>query len=121
MAALMRAGLRASMAGHGAGVVAGVGVTVQGASPGLVVALVAWGYLVYLQVRVAIDAELFGWLAEGAAVAEMDGFLVRAGLLKRAVERTDEDRVRGAMGLWRRLLVTLVVEFVAVLAGLAWR
>ena len=58
--------------------------------------------------------------AAGTGTAEMDGFLVRAGLLKRAAERPDADRVRGAMALWRRLLGVLALEFVAVLAGLAW-
>ena len=120
MAALLRAGLRVSMAGHAIGLLAGVGVLARGASPWFAAGLAAWGYLVYLQLRVAIDAELFGWLASGAGTAEMDGFLVRTGLLKRAVDRPDADRVRGAMALWRRLLGVLAFEFVAVLAGLAW-
>jgi len=106
------------MAGHAGAVLAGFGILHQGVEAAYLAALAAWGYLVYLQIRVSLDAELFGWLANGGAPAELDGFLVRAGLLREARERTAEDRCRGAFRLWRQLLAVLVVELVAVAVGL---
>jgi hypothetical protein len=112
-AGLLRAGFRASMAGHAGAVLAGMG---QG--PARLVALAAWGYLVYLQVRVSLDVELFTLLANGVAPGEMDGFLVRAGLIKSPRERSPEDRCRGALRLWRQLMIVLVIELVAVVIAL---
>lgn len=99
--------------------VAGMGILYQGPGIGFLLALGAWGYLVYLQVRVALDAALFESLGRGAAVEEIDQFLVTAGLVGKVKTRTDLDRCLGAVRLWRRLLVALVVELVAVGAGLA--
>ena len=113
-AALLRAGFRVSMAGHVGVVLAALGTP----GPARLVALAAWGYLVYLQVRVSLDAELFTVLANGATPVDLDGFLVRSGLVKQARERTDEDRCRGALRLWRWLMAVLVVELVAAVIGL---
>ena len=118
-ACLLRSGVVAAYAGHAGAVVAGMGIVYQGPGIGFLLALAAWGYLVYLQVRVALDAELFASLGRGAAVEEMDQFLVTAGLVGSVKTRTDLDRCLGAVRLWRRLLVALVVELVAVGAGLA--
>lgn len=117
-ACLLRAGLRASMAGHVGALLAGMGILHQGVAAGYVVALVAWGYLVYLQVRVSLDAELFSWLALGGETGDVDSFLVRSALVGAARERSVDDRCLGALRLWRRLMVVLVVEIVAVGVGL---
>lgn len=113
-AALLRAGFRVSMAGHVGAVLAALGTP----GPARLAALAAWGYLVYLQVRVSLDAELFTLLANGATPVDLDGFLVRAKLIKTARERTDEDRCRGALRLWRQLIAVLVLELIAAVIGL---
>ena len=118
MAGLMRAGLGASMAGHVGAVLAGMGILHRGLDGFHAVALGAWGYMIYLQLRVHLDAELFTWLAEGGTTEELDGFLVRMGLLQKARERSGEERLRGAMGLWRQLVAVLVIELVAAVIGL---
>ena len=117
-ACLLRAGFRASMAGHVGALLAGIGILHQGVEAAYLVGLGAWAYLVYLQVRVSLDAELFSWLASGGTVAELDGFLVRAGLISGGRERSVEDRCRGALRLWKQLLVVLFVELTAVVIGL---
>lgn len=113
-AALLRSGFRTSMAGHVGAVLAALGTP----GPARLVALAAWGYLVYLQVRVSLDVELFTLLANGATTAEVDGFLVRSGLLGQARERSDADRCRGALRLWKWLMGVLVIELVAAVIGL---
>jgi len=117
-ACLLRAGFRASFAGHVGAILAGAGILHQGVEAPYLIALAAWGYLVYLQMRVSLDAELFSWLGSGGTTEELDGFLVRAGLLSAPRERSDEDRCRGAIRLWKRLLFVLAVELAAVVAGL---
>jgi len=117
-ACLLRAGFQASLAGHVGALLAGWGLLQRHAEPAFLVALAAWAYLVYLQVRVSLDAELFGWLAGGGEVDEMDGFLVRAGLIPAGRARTAPDRCRGALRLWRQLLAVLALELVAVAVGL---
>lgn len=112
-AGLLRAGFHASIVGHAGAVMAGMGH-----GPARLVALAAWGYLVYLQVRVSLDAELFTLLADGVAPAEMDGFLARAGLIGTPRERSPQDRCRGALLLWRQLMIVLAIELVAVVIAL---
>ncbi len=97
---------------------AACGLFLQGAVPGYLVALAAWALLVYFQVRAGLDAELLEWLAGGLAAEELDTFLVRAGLIQSAAARTIADRCAGARRLWFRLLVSLVVELVALGAGI---
>lgn len=108
-ACLLRAGYRASMAGHVGAVLAALGH-----GPARWVALSCWFYLIYLQLRVSLDAELFTLLANGTTPPDLDGFLVRAGLIARARERSAEDRCAGAWRLWRTLLVVVVLELAAV-------
>jgi hypothetical protein len=118
MACLLRAGLGASMAGHAGAVLAGLGMLHRGAGPAHAVALGAWALLIYLQLRVHLDAELFQWLAEGGSMEELDTFLERTGLRKRSGERSADERLRGALGLWRQLLAVLVIELAAAAIGL---
>ena len=113
-AALLRAGFRASMAGHVGAVLAAMGPS----GPARLIALAAWCYLVYLQIRVSLDAELFTLFANGATAAEVDGFLSKSGLVKRIRERTTEDRCRGALRLWRWLMGVLILELAAAVIGL---
>jgi hypothetical protein len=117
-ACLLRAGIRASFAGHVGAILAGLGILHQGMEAAYLTALAAWGYLVYLQIRVSLDAELFEWLANGATTAELDGFLVKSGLIRVGRERTADDRCKGALGLWRQLMAVMAVELIAVLIGL---
>ena len=108
------------MAGHVGALLAGAEILQRGVNPANAIGLAAWGYLVYLQIRVSLDAELFTWLANGGTAQEIDGFLVTAGLIPAAKERSPAGRCQGAIGLWRRLLIVLVVELVAVAIGLRW-
>ncbi|MBI2688482.1 MAG: hypothetical protein HYX27_19430 [Acidobacteria bacterium] len=118
-ACLLRSGITASYAGHAGAVIAGIGLIHQGLGIGYAAGLFAWACLVYLQIRVSLDAELFTLLANGAEPADLDNFLVRSRLLTSPRQRSIEDRCRGAAALWRKLLTVLVIELVSVGAGLA--
>jgi hypothetical protein len=67
---------------------------------------------------VSLDAELFGWLADGGTTVELDSFLVRSGLIREGRERSGEDRCRGALWLWRQIVIVLAIELAAVAIGL---
>ena len=75
--------------------------------------------LVYFAVRVELDARLFEVLADHSPEA-LDAWLDEAGLRKNAGPRTLADRRRGAMRLWRGLLMALMVEIVLVAGALVW-
>ena len=111
--ALLRSGRSVALAGHVAALICAV------MRPGAWWALGAWCVLVYFAVRVELDARLFEVLADHSPEA-LDAWLEDVGLRKNIGPRTLADRRRGAMRLWRGLLMALVVEIVLVAGALVW-
>jgi hypothetical protein len=112
-AAVLRSGGSVALAGHAAAL-----MSVLSLSRGWIEwsALLVWCAVVYLSIRVRLDAQLFELLAQHPA-EQLDHWLDAAGLRKHTSARTMEDRRRGAMRLWRALLVAVVIEIALMLAG----
>jgi hypothetical protein len=111
-AAVLKSGSSIALSGHAAALLCAV------MKPGAWGPFVAWCALVYFAVRVELDARLFLLLAESPG--SFDEWMAAAGLRKNALPRTLEDRRRGAMRLWRALLIALIVEIVLVIGALVW-
>ncbi len=99
-----------------AGVRLGVGV-----SDWLAASLALWGLGLYLAVRVSLDAQLLDLLAADPAghPGRLDEFLVRAGLRAAPVNRSVEERCRGARRWARWLLLAIVCQLAVLAVGLA--
>jgi hypothetical protein len=118
-AAVLRSGASMAIAGHVA-VVMSVLLTRHGwITWG---SLLAWCTMLYLAIRVKIDSQLFELLAAHPA-EYLDHWLDATGLRKNTAPRTIPQRRRGALRLWRALVVTFVIQvallLVAVLHSLA--
>lgn len=128
-ASFLRAGRVVSNASNCAALIVGAGLLLGRPGAGrlfFAASAVLWLVAVYLGLRVAIDAGLFRDLAEtpedgGRA---LDEWLSSRGLGQPARERSMEERSRGALRLWIRLLVVVAVQMAALVVGLvlnAWR
>ena len=117
-AAVLRSGSSVAFAGHVAALVCVL------ARPGSWWPLIPWCALVYFAVRVALDARLFELLSESPGespdTGRLDQWMAAAGLRKQAGPRALEDRRRGAIRLWRGLVLSLVVEIVMVIGTQLW-
>ena len=71
--------------------------------------LLVWCCVVYLAVRVRIDAKLFELLATYPA-EQLDVFRASSGLKKATTARTIASRRRGALRLWRALILAVVTQ-----------
>lgn len=128
-ARFLRAGRVVSNASNCAALIAGAGLLLGRPGAGrlfFAASAVLWLAAVYLGLRVAIDAGLFRDLAEAPEEGgrALDEWLRSRGLGQPARERSMEERSRGALRLWIRLLVVVVVQMAALAAGLvlnAWR
>jgi hypothetical protein len=110
-AAVLRSGASIAIAGHVA-VVMSVLLTRHGwITWG---SLLAWCTMLYLAIRVEIDSKMFDLLAAHPA-EHLDAWLDAAGLRKNTAPRTILERRRGALRLWRALVVTLVVQITLLL------
>jgi hypothetical protein len=107
---------------NAAAVVAGVGCWFARPSSGVALglSLVAWLVETWFAVRVAIDRSLFRSLAEEPADGAdwLDALLVDWKLVKTAQSRSMPDRIRGALGLWRRQSAALALQLAALAAAL---
>jgi hypothetical protein len=114
-AAVLRCGNSVALAGHVAmiiGMLAGMpNIWVKGSS-----ALV-WCAIVYLSVRVHLDARLFELLATHSP-EQLDDWLEVAGLREKRSPRTIQDRRRGALRLWRALVAAVGIEIGLMLIGM---
>jgi hypothetical protein len=83
--------------------------------------MACWPVACFLALRVAIDAALFRELAGEASSGwrSFDELLRKWGLLRGSAERTVAERSRGAMKLWKRLIVIVVLQVAILGAGLA--
>jgi hypothetical protein len=117
-AAVLRSGGSIALAGHAAAVMS---VLLISKSRWIeCCSLLAWCVVVYLAVRVSIDAHFFELLADNPA-GQFDDWLDATGLRKNSGPRTIQDRRRGALRLWRALVVAVTVEIVLMLSGaLRW-
>lgn len=76
--------------------------------------LLAWCTMLYLAIRVKIDSKMFDLLAAHPA-EHLDAWLDATGLRKNTAPRTILERRRGALRLWRALVVTFVVQIALLL------
>jgi hypothetical protein len=117
-AAVLRSGGSIALAGHAAAVMSVLLISKSQWTE--CCALLAWCAVVYLALRVRMDAQFFELLADNPA-APFDEWLDAAGLRKNSGPRTIEDRRRGALRLWRALVVAVAIEIALMLAGaLRW-
>lgn len=118
LASLLDAGVTAGYAGHAGAVVAVLAYYKHGFRPAYVCALALWALVVYLQVRVRLDAGLFRWLATGTSLDTVDAFLAETGLRARRPSVPAADRIAGALRLWKWLIAAVIAEWVLLLVRL---
>jgi hypothetical protein len=112
-AAVLRSGGSVALAGHAAALMSVLSLGRGWIEWG---ALLVWCAVVYLSIRVRLDAQLFEVLAKNPP-EQLDTWLDAAGLRKHTSPRTMEDRRRGAMRLWRALVAAVGIEIAFMLAG----
>jgi hypothetical protein len=110
-AAVLRSGKSAVVAGHVAAVISALSIRSGGW-----IALLVWCAVIYLAVRVRMDALFFELLADHPA-EQFDDWMKAAGLRKHASPRTIQDRRHGALRLWRGLIAAVIVEIALTLVG----
>ena len=117
-AASLRALRPLMTAAHVGAVAAGIWLTAQ-PSPWLIASLAVWAPGLYLAVRVHLDAELLELLATDPErhPAELDEFLVRAGLRRSPINCSIEERCQGARRWGSRLVLAVVLQLALVVAG----
>ena len=105
-ASFLRSGQVLSNASHCAALIAGAGILLTHARLLFACSLLCWPIACYLGVRVSIDEALFRELGRASedAGCELDEMLgVRPG-------RTISERSRGALKLWKSLIVAVAVQ-----------
>jgi hypothetical protein len=122
-AAFLDAGRTLAGASHAAALLSGVACLFPApAFPSrlcAVAALLLWLPVCYLLLRVAIDAPLF---RNPSDFEQLDGFLVQYGLRRsQPPKRPVEDRIRGALALFRYLTVAIVLQISVTIAALLAR
>jgi hypothetical protein len=113
-AAVLGSGNIAAVAGHVAAVICTL--SIQTGDAPTKCALLVWCVVIYLAIRVRMDALFFELLADHPA-EQLDNWMKAAGLRKHAPARTIQDRRRGALRLWRALLAAVGIEIALMLAG----
>jgi hypothetical protein len=78
--------------------------------------LLVWCAVVYLAVRVKMDASFFELPAVHPA-EQLDQWLESTGLRKSAQPRTIQQRKLGAMKLWRALVAAVAIEIALMMLG----
>ena len=111
-AAVLRSANTAVIAGHVAAVISVLTIRSGTAK----CALLVWCVVIYLAVRVRMDALFFELLRDHPA-EQFDNWMNATGLRKHSPSRTIQARRRGALRLWRALLAALGIEIALTLAG----
>lgn len=119
-AALLDTGGSLALAGHAATLMSVLSpATATGVKLG---SILVWCAMVYLTIRVKIDSRCFELLASHPA-EEFDRWLQQTGLRKedqpKRKPRTIDDRRRGALRLWRALIVAVALEMLLAMLGVA--
>jgi hypothetical protein len=119
-AAVLRSGASAALAGHGAAVLALLPLS-KGGPPAWIAfsSLLVWSATVYLAIRVRMDALFFELFAQHPP-EQLDCFLEAAGFRKKIGPRTMQDRQRGAMRLWRALILAVAIQIALVLLAILY-
>ncbi|MGJ5816338.1 hypothetical protein [Paludibaculum fermentans] len=128
-ASFLRSGRVVLNASNCAAVITGAGLLLGRPGAGRVwfaVSAVSWLAALYFGLRVAIDEGLFRALVEEPEESGrgLDEWLGSRGLGQPVRARSMEERSRGALRLWMRLLIAVGVQLAAMAAGLllqAWR
>jgi len=115
-AAVLRSGESAALAGHAAAVMNVIFIALSKSKWTGLCSLLVWCAVVYLAVRVKMDAQFFELLADHPA-EQFDLWLDAAGLRRNAGPRTMQDRRRGALKLWRALAIAVTIEIALMLLG----
>ncbi len=114
-AALLHAGDSVALAAHVAAILNLLPLSKGGPAAWIAAgSLAVWCAVVYLSVRVKLDARLFELLSEYSA-EDLDAWLQASGLRKAPVARGISERRRGAIQLGCGLLFAVVVEIALVL------
>ena len=117
-AAVLRSGASVALAGHVAALMSVLAMYHGGPSARIAwCGLLVWCAVVYLAMRVKIDAQFFELLATEPA-EQLDGWLADTGLRKNSRARTIPERRRGALRLWRALVAAVAIEIAMLLAAL---
>jgi hypothetical protein len=113
-AAVLRSGGSVALAGHVA-----VVISMLSESVGWIrwCSILVWCSIVYLTIRVKMDARFFELLAVHSA-EQLDQWLDTAGLRNKAAPRTIQERRRGALRLWRALVAAVAIEIALLLLGM---
>ena len=111
-AAVLRSANSAVIAGHVAAVISALTISSGTAK----CALLVWCIVIYLAIRVRMDALFFELLADHSG-EQFDDWMKAAGLRMHTPSRTIQDRRRGALRLWRALLIAVGIEIALTLAG----
>ena len=114
-ASLLRSGSTLVLTAHVGAALAGFHIHSQ--SHGIwfcFASLLCWCAVVYLAVRIKIDAGFFEMLASDPehAPEQLDQFLAKAGLRKIGKATAIDERCKGALRLWRRMVVMVVVQLI---------
>ena len=113
-AALLDTGGSLALAGH---VAALVSLLSPGTAPWIkLCSALVWCAIVYGAMRVKMDSRFFELLASHPA-EDFDRWLETTGLRKVAQPRTIPDRRRGALRLWRGLVIAVVIEILLMLVA----
>jgi hypothetical protein len=122
-AAVLRSGSSVALAGHAAAVMSVLSIGNGGSAAWVgCCSMLTWCVVVYLALRVKMDALFFEVLAvdPGAVdqnAGQLDDWLEATGLRKNAGPRTIEDRRRGALRLWKALVAAVATQIALMLAG----
>ena len=116
-AAVLRSGSSVALAGHVAGLMSVLAMYHAGPPAWIACgALLVWCVVVYLSIRVKIDAGFFEVLATEQG-DQLDAWLANTGLRKDTGPRTIAQRRRGALRLWRTLVAAVAIEVALALAA----
>jgi hypothetical protein len=124
-AGFLESGKVLANAANAGGVVGGVACVLAGpVYPRVILAasLLFWFLASWLAVRVAIDAKLFRVMAAAEdGEAAVDHLLLNWGFRVKSKHDSMESRILGALGLWRRAVVTLAIQLTLLAVGLTMR
>ena len=114
-AAVLRSGSIVALASHAAAVMSALLIP-RGGPPAWIAfcSLLLWCAVIYLAIRIKIDARLFDLLATHPA-EQLDEFLNITGLRKTTTSRTIAERRRAALRLWRALLLIVALQIALLL------
>jgi hypothetical protein len=120
-AALLRSGSSVALAGHLAAVMSVFTVAAGGVAAWIATSAIAvWCVVIYLAIRVNIDAGLLELLADKPA-EELDEWFNATGIRKNIPHRTIAERRNGAVRLWKRLMAAVAVQIALLMLALLWR